>query len=689
MEKTLLAFLFFALTFNSFSQERPPELQKKLDSLWSVWANDSQSDSTRVKAYGDYIWDGYLFTKPDSAFILAKELHTFYDSTKYMKAKSEALYFQAAASFYQNKFPESLDYYQQGLDIAQKNNDKTSMGACLNGIGRCYQVQGDYSKCIEYYERSLKMFEAVGDKRRTASLMYNIAGIYQQQGNNPKGLEYLQSSLKMFEELENEYGISTVLNGIGNIHLFQKEYDKAMMNYKRSLDIGKKNDDKLTMAYALGNMGTVQERQQAYEKALDYFKQSLELYEELDDKKEVSRLIGNIADCYAKQEKYDQALTSYQQSLAIKEAIGDKLGYAKTKADIGMVNIAQSKYTEAIANCKEGYVLSKAGGNVEFEKFACECLYDAYKATGNSKKALEFYEQAIVLKDSLYNEENTKKLTQLEMQYDFDKKEAETKAEQEKKDAIAASELKQQKLVRNGFMGGFAVVLLFAGVFLVQRNKIGKEKQRSENLLLNILPAEVAEELKQKGESEAKDFDEVSVIFTDFQSFTETADKLTAKELVNEVNTCFKAFDAITEKYGIEKIKTIGDAYMAAGGLHIPRKSEPKDVVKAALEMQAFMINHSKERLQTGSTSFKMRVGVHTGPVVAGIVGVKKFQYDIWGDTVNTASRIESNGEVGKVNISEATYNYLKDDPDFVFESRGKVQAKGKGEVAMYYVSFA
>jgi class 3 adenylate cyclase len=218
-------------------------------------------------------------------------------------------------------------------------------------------------------------------------------------------------------------------------------------------------------------------------------------------------------------------------------------------------------------------------------------------------------------------------------------------------------------------------------------DQIKAEKEKSEELLHNILPREVAEELKEKGASEAKDFDEVTVLFSDFKEFTQTAKRLSAKELVSEINACFKAFDAIMQKYQIEKIKTIGDAYMAAGGLHKPRTSEPKDVVLAGLEMQEFMLSRKAEREAQDLPYFDMRVGIHTGPVVAGIVGVKKFQYDIWGDTVNTASRMESHGEIGKVNVSNSTYEILKDNPVFHFESRGKSVVKGLGETEMWFVS--
>jgi len=217
-----------------------------------------------------------------------------------------------------------------------------------------------------------------------------------------------------------------------------------------------------------------------------------------------------------------------------------------------------------------------------------------------------------------------------------------------------------------------------------QRDEVEKQRKVSDELLLNILPAEIAQELKSKGSSDAKLISEATVLFTDFKGFTEMSETLSPKELVSDINECFSAFDNIIERHGVEKIKTIGDAYMAAGGLPSPNTTHARDVLNAALEIQRFMQNLKKERMQTGKHYFDIRIGIHTGPVVAGIVGIRKFQYDIWGDTVNTASRMESNSEIGKINVSETTYNLVKQ--DYQFMHRGKIEVKGKGEMNMFFL---
>lgn len=226
-----------------------------------------------------------------------------------------------------------------------------------------------------------------------------------------------------------------------------------------------------------------------------------------------------------------------------------------------------------------------------------------------------------------------------------------------------------------------------ANIALEEKNKIiEEERHRSDELLLNILPANIAQELKENGKATARKFEDATVLMADFKNFTEIAEKLTPEKLVHELDYCFRGFDYIISQYEVEKIKTIGDAYLCASGL-VNRKTIPFKIVKAALEMQEFLSDYKQEKIKKGEPYFEARIGLHTGPVIAGVVGVNKFAYDIWGETVNIAARMEANCKEGEVNISNSTFQMVK--YNFECQYRGKVAAKNMGEIDMYYVKRA
>ncbi len=271
----------------------------------------------------------------------------------------------------------------------------------------------------------------------------------------------------------------------------------------------------------------------------------------------------------------------------------------------------------------------------------------------------------------------------------------------EKETELAQLQLQQEKTSNlNKLFGLISLfVLALAGLFysrfrstkkarkiLEDKNKIIEEEQkRSDELLLNILPANIAEELKTKGKVKAQKFNSTSVLFTDFKNFTRMSELLTPEELVADIDHCFKAFDYIVSQYpSIEKIKTIGDAYMCASGLS-KKASTPMELVKAAIEMQEFLEEYKKDKISKGKPYFEARIGIHSGSVVAGVVGFNKFVYDIWGDTVNIAARMEAQCEPGKINVSESTYNQIRYKFDCTY--RGKIEAKNKGQIDMYYVN--
>jgi adenylate cyclase len=263
--------------------------------------------------------------------------------------------------------------------------------------------------------------------------------------------------------------------------------------------------------------------------------------------------------------------------------------------------------------------------------------------------------------------------------------------------AEAKTVLFQQGVILGGIIAALILSFLYFGYRsqsrarkkLADKNKeIVKEQERSEELLLNILPKDIAEELKTKGAAKAKRHNNVTVFFSDFKNFTKVAETLSPEGLVKELDYCFKGFDRIISDYpSIEKIKTIGDAYMCCAGLTGKHSSSTSDMVKAAMDMQGFLFDYKAERQENNLPFFEARIGIHTGAVVSGVVGNKKFAYDIWGDTVNVASRMESNGDVGKVNVSADTYKEIR--YKFSCHPRGKIQVKNKGLIEMYFVDKA
>ncbi len=269
--------------------------------------------------------------------------------------------------------------------------------------------------------------------------------------------------------------------------------------------------------------------------------------------------------------------------------------------------------------------------------------------------------------------------------------------EQEK--ALKAAEAEQERTVRNALLVGAGLLLALAGLLwrliankqranreLAQKNtQLDLARQRSDELLLNILPSELVDELKVKGITRTRQHDEVTIMFTDFRDFTKISEQLSPADLVQEIDYCFRHFDYIIGKYpSLEKIKTIGDAYLCAGGLPAAHPRHAYEMVAAALEIRNFVSELEKQRAREGRIGFQVRIGVHTGPVIAGVVGATKFAYDIWGDTVNTASRLESASEPGQVNISGATYQRVQH--QFACRYRGEIATKNKANMAMYFV---
>jgi len=687
MKKYVIISVFLFLYFIN-------QAQTNLDSLYAVWQNQNQLDSTRAVAYKEYIWKGFLYSQPDTAFNMAEELHTYGIDKNCLIARALGYNTQGASWHVRGDYTKALEYYSQSLIIQEQIGNQKGVAAGLNNIGLINVIQGNYIKALEYYTKGLTIEKQIGNQKGVAITLNNIGIIYNDQGDYPKAIDFYTQSLKIEQQIGDQRGVAICLNNIGIIYQSQGDYTKALDYHTQSLKMKEQIYDQLGIAPSLHNIGEVYQGLGDYSKALDYYTRSLKIKEHFGDQKGIAISANGIGGIYLLQGNYSTALGYYMRSLKINQEIQDKRGAAYTLNNIGEISKKQGDYLQAINWCEIAFETSKEINILNGQKNACRCLYDAHKALGNHEKALEYHEKSVLLEDSLQAEETTRKLRQMEFAKQMLADSLIQEEEKFKVQLAHEKEVRKKNRTRNIFLFAAVALLIFSVGFyrrirFVKKSKllIEKEKNRSDRLLLNILPAEIADELKEKGRAKARVFDKVTILFSDFKDFTQISEKLSAEELVDEINTCFKSFDTICRKYGVEKIKTIGDSYMAAGGLPVPYGGSVKKTVLAALEMIEYIHQRKEEREAAGQIGFEMRLGIHTGPVVAGIVGVSKFQYDIWGDSVNIASRIEASSEVGKVNISQATYELIKDDHDFQFQARGKVKTKGKGDIEMYFVS--
>jgi class 3 adenylate cyclase len=584
-------------------------------------------------------------------------------------------------SYFNDNPDTSVVIALSAINAAEKIKFNSGLALALKNMGIGYYLQGKYIDAIKTWQQALETYKLIGDKKGVANMLSNQGAVYFNQGDDAKSLELHFQSLKISEEIEDTLRIVTSLNNIGAVYLNKKAtYKEALENFLRSYKLSKIINDQYLIGTASVNLGEIYYKMNNDSASLIYLAQALRAYAGTEDLPYALNYLGRV---YLREKEFDLALDKHKEALEISVKLDTKLDMTQSLVALAEAYAAKGDVASAIALYKKAIEVGiplKARTEI---KDAYQGLTFAYSQQHDFSNAFKYQNLLLAIKDTIYNIETGKKLGTIQFKFDIEKKESQINLLNKDKE-IQQQELRRQKVVRNSFIGGFAVVLLFAGVFFRQRNRISKEKKRSDELLLNILPEETAEELKATGTAKAKSFDLVSVLFTDFKNFTQASEKLSPEELVAEINYCYSEFDKIITKHRIEKIKTIGDAYMCAGGLPVINKTHPVDIIKAGLEMTAFIEKNKQERITKDQPFFELRLGIHTGPVVAGIVGIKKFAYDIWGDTVNTASRMESSGEIGKVNISGETYELVKN--KFLCTHRGKVKAKNKGEIDMYFV---
>ncbi|MDX2245259.1 MAG: adenylate/guanylate cyclase domain-containing protein [Bacteroidia bacterium] len=563
-------------------------------------------------------------------------------------------------------------------------------------MGRSSWYLGNYQPALSFQQEARNLYLSLGDSLGFANACCHIANVYWQYGNYPLAMDNMVIALRLREKWGDSTAIADSYYGMGILQAELLDFTDALTNYEKALAITRALGDKQRIADILNYIGRVWRKQEVYDKALEAHEQSLVLYRELGDEVGISDYYNNVGSIYRRQGKYDQALDHFFEALEIQQKLNDLEGLADGYNDIGTTLTQKGSYRRAIEYLEKGLEISRKTGLKDDVRYALTSLSAVYDSLGDFSRAYQYLRMATSVRDSLTNAQVNEQVAQLHIQYQSEKNQQQISLLEKE------SQLQKEKYRRNwAIFVGFLLVLAVFGGSMVYRSRLQtrlnrklasknrdiiREKEKNEELLLNILPKEIAEELKIHKKAKARSYEEATVMFIDFEGFTKLSEKLSPRELVRELHNCFEAFDHIVDKHGLEKIKTIGDAYMCAAGIPVPDPDHAINTVRAALEIQAFMKNRNKQKQELGELYFQARLGIHTGPVIAGVVGIRKFTYDIWGDTVNTASRMETTGEIGKVNISQDTYERIQ--TRFICRYRGKVEAKHKGLIDMYFVEW-
>ncbi|WP_299122984.1 adenylate/guanylate cyclase domain-containing protein [uncultured Winogradskyella sp.] len=565
------------------------------------------------------------------------------------------------------------------LSIIYKENN-------LSGIEKLELLRNLSFNELNDPELALKYAEELVEQSKLEeNHLYLYRGYYQKGnhyynvGDPELALSAYFKSAEAAKKAEYISGQGTAYSAIADVYVINENFENAEKYYNQAIEFIKTTNDSITLASILLNAGDAHFNNEKYDDALQKFEKSIQICQEINFLTGTAYNKGNIGMVYAEQGKDTLAESNINEAIEILEGQENFHPISIYLTYISDIYLRKEDFTTALAYLHRSLNLAKQYGLKDQISDANLKLSEFHEKKGDLATAHPFYKEHIVYRDSVVNLQSVQEAADTRTEFEVSKEKA-----------IALEKQKTQRIILWSTIG----VLFLIGVLaynLFKKNKfvrktnkiIENERDRSDKLLLNILPEETAQELKDKGRVEAKKFPSVTVLFSDFKGFTSYAENLSPEKLVETIDFYFSEFDLIMEKYGLEKIKTIGDAYMAVGGLSFDNVDQAKEMVLAAKEMNDF-VNQAKIDDVT-TAEFDIRIGINTGPVVAGVVGTKKFAYDIWGDTVNIASRMESNSQPGRINISEDTYKVIKN--DFECEYRGELAVKNRGELKMYFIS--
>ncbi len=531
---------------------------------------------------------------------------------------------------------------ESAIDIIEKYHLHDMKRMAYTVIGQIKQKNGIYDMAIHYFLLADSANEKYGDETRAAGCKLSLGAVYENIGDYNKSLEYYSESLTLHKKFNNISGIAQVLGNIALVYSLLDKHDTALDYYNFALNHQSELGDESEVALILGNIGVEYFNTSNYDKAFELFNKALAKHEQLNQRELIASVNGNIGNVYSATKQYDKALEYYSKAIKIHEEINDKIGVARCMGNIG--NIYSNKEYKL-------YHVAKA------EKY----LYDAIDICHNIGTKYTVYNYHKTLADLYKKEKRWEESNQhIEKYYEIEK------------EVLSEEATKQAQLLENR-----------RKVEEAERDRQVKlaRFQEQEKILLNILPSKIAERILEGEKLIADMHEEVSIFFSDIVGFTDLSQNISPEELLALLNEIFTAFDKLTHKHGLEKIKTIGDAYMAVAGVPLAQKDHAERAASFALDA----IEYMKSYQEKSGTNLQIRIGLHCGRAIAGVIGENKFVFDLWGDSVNTASRMESHGEAGRIHVSGVFRHALIKSP-LHFIDRGEMVVKGKGMMKTYFL---
>ena len=483
----LLFILFIFSGFFSIAQQSKltPQQVKSIDSLYLI-IKTTNVDTVKIKAMASLV--GQLRTnnliKADS---VAKEIISFSKKCDYKKAEVIALSTIAIAKYSLKKdYEGAITDFNTAIDICKKISDKKKMATCTTNIGIVFWLKGELPKALEKYQEGLKIQLEINDSTGAAGTYVNVGNVYLYQSDFPHALESYQKGQSIYEKVNDLTGIASCVSNIGAIYNHLKLYDKAISNYQKGADLFFQINKKSKAAIALNGIGVIYSNKKEFEKAITYYKKALALDEETKDDKGITYSLIYIGDGLMTLKKYEESREALLRSLKISETLGDKTAIISDLSHLGSVSVSLKEYKKAEDYLNQSLKLATENDAKAELQSVYKYLSELYRQTNRPGPAFDFFKMFTELHDSANDEEHTSELTQNQMQYEFDKQKEISKIEQNKIDLEKEAELKHQKLIRNSFVTGSALLLILAFVIyksLRQKNKANIEISKQKEII--------------------------------------------------------------------------------------------------------------------------------------------------------------------------------------------------------------